>query len=83
MSLRVSILGIGKMGKKPFACFKYRSKAWVVAKIFDFNEDELKSLSKQYDVPYTLDAREALDEVDAAVIVTPLPAHTSIILNYV
>jgi len=50
-------------------------KGVVVAKIFDFNEDELKSLSEQYDVPYTLDAKEALEDVDAVIIVTPTSTH--------
>lgn len=74
MSLRVSILGIGKMGKNHLRVLSML-KGVVVAKIFDYNEDELKSLSKQYDIPYTLDAREALDEVDAAIIVTPTSTH--------
>jgi glyceraldehyde-3-phosphate dehydrogenase/erythrose-4-phosphate dehydrogenase len=44
MSLRVSILGIGKMGKNHLRVLSML-KGVVVAKIFDFNEDELKSLS--------------------------------------
>jgi predicted dehydrogenase len=50
-------------------------KGVVVAKIFDFNEDELKALSEQYGVPYTLDAEEALEDTDAAIIVTPTSTH--------
>ena len=74
MSLRVSILGIGKMGKNHLRVLSML-KGVVVAKIFDFNEDQLKSLSKQYDVPYTLDAKEALEDVDAVIIVTPTSTH--------
>ena len=74
MSLRVSILGIGKMGKNHLRVLSML-KGVVVAKIFDFNEDELKSLSEQYDVPYTLDAKEALEDVDAVIIVTPTSTH--------
>ena len=74
MSLRVSILGIGKMGKNHLRVLSML-KGVVVAKIFDFNEDELKSVSEQYDVPYTLDAKEALEDVDAVIIVTPTSTH--------
>lgn len=74
MSLRVAILGIGKMGKNHLRVLSML-KGVVVAKIFDFNEDELKSLSDQYDVPYTLDAKEALEDVDAVIIVTPTSTH--------
>ena len=74
MSLRVSILGIGKMGKNHLRVLSML-KGVVVAKIFDFNEDELKSLSEQYDMPYTLDAKEALEDVDAVIIVTPTSTH--------
>ncbi|MDG1166152.1 MAG: Gfo/Idh/MocA family oxidoreductase [Porticoccaceae bacterium] len=74
MSLRVSILGIGKMGKNHLRVLSML-KGVVVAKIFDFNEDELKSLSQQYSVPYTLNADEALENVDAAIIVTPTSTH--------
>ena len=59
MSLRVSILGIGKMGKNHLRVLSML-KGVVVAKIFDFNEDELKSLSAQYSEPYTLNADEEI-----------------------
>lgn len=74
MSLRVSILGIGKMGKNHLRILSML-KGVVVAKIFDFNEDELKLLSEQYGVPYTLCAEEALEGVDAVIIVTPTSTH--------
>ena len=74
MSLKVSILGIGNMGKNHLRILSML-KGVTVAKIFDFNEDALKSLSEQYDVPYTLDVNEALDNVDAAIIVTPTSTH--------
>lgn len=74
MSLRVSILGIGKMGKNHLRVLSML-KGVVVAKIFDFDEGELKALSEQYGVPYTLNAEEALEDVDAVVIVTPTSTH--------
>ena len=74
MGFRVSILGIGTMGKNHLRVLSML-KGVVVAKIFDFNEDELKSLSEQYGVPYTLNAEEALADVDAAIIVTPTSTH--------
>ena len=69
MSLRVSILGIGKMGKNHLRVLSML-KGVTVVKIFDFNEDVLTALSEQYNVPYTLDVNEALDNVDAVIIVT-------------
>tara|TARA_B100000780_G_scaffold258396_1_gene208734 strand:- start:47 stop:994 length:948 start_codon:yes stop_codon:yes gene_type:complete len=74
MSLKVSILGIGNMGKNHLRVLSML-KGVTVVKIFDFNEDALKLLSQQYDVPYTLDAGEALESVDAVIIVTPTSTH--------
>ena len=74
MSLKVSILGIGNMGKNHLRVLSML-KGVTVVKIFDFNEDALKLLSQQYDVPYTLDANDALENVDAVIIVTPTSTH--------
>ena len=74
MPLKVSILGIGKMGKNHLRILSML-KSVEVTNIFDFNEDELKSLSVQYGVPYTLDVKEALTNVDAVVIATPTSTH--------
>jgi predicted dehydrogenase len=74
VSLKVSILGIGNMGKNHLRVLSML-KGVTVVKIFDFNEDALKLLSQQYDVPYTLDAGEALENVDAVIIVTPTSTH--------
>jgi predicted dehydrogenase len=74
VSLRVSILGIGNMGKNHLRVLSML-KGVTVVKIFDFNENALKLLSQQYDVPYTLDVGEALENVDAVIIVTPTSTH--------
>ena len=74
MSLKVSILGIGNMGKNHLRVLSML-KGVTVVKIFDFNEGALKLLSQQYDVPYTLDAGEALENMDAVIIVTPTSTH--------
>lgn len=74
MILKVSILGIGNMGKNHLRVLSML-KGVKVEKIFDFNEEALKLLSKQYDVPYTTDAEKALDNIDAAIIVTPTSTH--------
>ena len=74
MPLKVSILGIGKMGKNHLRILSML-KGVEVTNIFDFNEGELKSLSVRYGVPYTLDVKEALADVDAVVIATPTSTH--------
>ena len=74
MSLKVSVLGIGNMGKNHLRILSML-KGVSISTIFDFNEEELKSLSKQYDVTYTLDINEALSDVDAVIIVTPTTTH--------
>jgi len=74
MSLKVSILGIGQMGKNHLRILSML-KDVVVKNIFDFNEVELKLLSAKYDVPYTLNIDEALQDVDAVIIVTPTSTH--------
>ena len=74
MSLRVSILGIGNMGKNHLRVLSILRGVTIV-KIFDFNEEALKLLSEEYDVSYTTNAEEALEGVDAAIIVTPTSTH--------
>jgi predicted dehydrogenase len=74
MSLKVSILGIGSMGKNHLRIMSML-KGVTVVKLFDLDESALKLLSQQYDVPYTLDASEAIENVDAIIIVTPTSTH--------
>ena len=74
MSLKVSILGIGSMGKNHLRVMSML-KGVTVVKLFDSDEGALKVLSQQYDVPYTLDATEAIENVDAVFIVTPTSTH--------
>ncbi len=74
MPLRVSILGIGSMGRNHLRVLNML-KGVEIAYIFDFNEDELKKLSEQYQVPYTTDVDIALVGIDAVVIVTPTSTH--------
>ena len=50
-------------------------KGVKVEKIFDLNEEALKLLSKQYDVPYTTDIEKAIENIDAVIIVTPTNTH--------
>jgi len=74
VALRVSIFGIGLMGRNHLRVLSML-KDVEIAYIFDFNESELKKLSEQYQVPYTLNSKEALTNVDAVVIVTPTSTH--------
>lgn len=74
MSLKVAILGIGNMGRNHLRILSML-KHVEVTNIFDFNEDELKKLSEQYQVPYTTDVNVAISGVDAVVIVTPTSTH--------
>ena len=74
MTLKVSILGVGNMGKNHLRILSML-KSVEVTNIFDVNEDALRELSKQYNVPYTVDADEAIDSAEAVVIVTPTTTH--------
>ena len=74
MTLKVAILGIGNMGRNHLRILSMLKNV-EVTHIFDFNEDELKKLSEQYQVPYTTDANVAISGADAVVIVTPTSTH--------
>ncbi len=74
MPLKVAILGIGNMGRNHLRILSML-KDVEVTNIFDFNEDELKKLSTQYQVPYTTDVNTAISGADAVVIVTPTSTH--------
>jgi predicted dehydrogenase len=74
MTLKVAILGVGNMGKNHLRVLNML-RGVEVKNVFDFDEERLKSLSLQYQVPYTTDANVAIEGVDAVVIVTPTSTH--------
>ncbi len=74
MTLRVSIFGLGKMGRNHLRVLSML-KNIEIAYIFDLDELALKKLSEQYQVPYTTNAKEAIANVDAVVVVTPTSTH--------
>ena len=74
MPLKIAILGIGSMGRNHLRVL-CMLKDVEVTHIFDFNENELKKLSEQYQVAYTTDASVAITGADAVVIVTPTSTH--------
>ena len=51
--LKIALLGIGNMGKNHLRILSML-KGVEICSIFDVNESELKKLSAQYNVPYTL-----------------------------
>ena len=74
MSLRISILGMGSMGKNHLRVLSMLDGV-TINKIFDTNEPELKLLSHRYGISYTTNIDEALADIDAVVIVTPTSTH--------
>jgi len=74
MELRISILGVGRMGKNHLRVLSMLEGV-KVNKIFDINEAELQKISTEYGVQYTLDAKEAIKDADAVIIVTPTSTH--------
>lgn len=74
MSLKVSILGLGKMGVNHLRTLSLLKEA-DIQYIFDFEEATLKKLSSEYNVAYTLDFNEAVQGCDAVYIVTPTSTH--------
>jgi predicted dehydrogenase len=72
--IKVSILGIGKMGKNHLRILNMLKNVQI-EKIFDLNEEALIQLSKQYNVDYTTDVDDAVSGVDAVLIVTPTSTH--------
>lgn len=74
MTAKVSILGLGKMGLNHLRTLSLLKEV-KIQYIFDSNEDVLKQLSLQYDVPYTTDLDRAIEGCDAVYIVTPTVTH--------
>ncbi|MDA9256712.1 Gfo/Idh/MocA family oxidoreductase [Pseudomonadales bacterium] len=74
MAVKIALLGIGSMGKNHLRVLSML-RGVEICRIFDVNESELKKLSAQYSVPYTLNLDEAIDGVDAVVIVTSTSTH--------
>jgi len=74
MTVKVSILGLGNMGRNHLRVLSML-KGVDVAYIFDQDEATLRSLSKQYKVSPTQDPVQAIEAADAVVIVTPTSTH--------
>lgn len=74
MTLKVSLLGTGMMGKNHLRVLDLL-RGVEISQIFDINENELKDLSRQYSIPYTLDIEEAIEGVDAVIIATSTSTH--------
>jgi predicted dehydrogenase len=74
VTIRVSILGVGSMGKNHLRVLSMLNSV-AITNIFDTNEAELKLLSDRFNVPYTTDIDKALLDIDAVVIVTPTSTH--------
>tara|TARA_B100000767_G_scaffold265876_1_gene282478 strand:+ start:2141 stop:3082 length:942 start_codon:yes stop_codon:yes gene_type:complete len=74
MTVKVSILGIGKMGANHLRTLSLLKTA-DIQYIFDYDEVALKKLSDEFNVPYTMDLNEAIKGCDAVYIVTPTSTH--------
>lgn len=74
MTLKISILGLGNMGRNHLRVLSML-KGVEVAYIFDHDEATLASLSKQYKVLATQDPVQAIEAADAVIIVTPTSTH--------
>jgi predicted dehydrogenase len=82
MTIKVSLLGIGNMGRNHLRVLSLLKDVEVVS-VFDVNEVQLKKIAEQYKVPYTTDADEAISLADAVVIVTPTSTHYEYFLKCV
>lgn len=74
MTIKIAILGVGTMGRNHLRILSIL-KDVDVSYIFDVDKVLLKNLSDEYNVPFTTDACEAIEGVDAVVIVTPTSTH--------
>ena len=74
MVIKVSILGLGNMGRNHLRVLSMLKGA-DIAYVYDVNPDTLQALSAQYNVPYTDDPITAIEAADAVVIVTPTTTH--------
>ena len=82
MAIKISLLGIGNMGRNHLRILSLLKNVEVVS-IFDVNEIELKKISELYNVPYTINADEAISLADAVVVVTPTSTHFEYFLKCV
>jgi len=82
MSLRVGVIGVGRMGKL-HARVLSEMKGVELACVVDTNESAARAVARQRDCGYLTDAREAVDVLDAAVIAVPTLSHLQVARPFV
>ncbi|HEY4607878.1 MAG TPA: Gfo/Idh/MocA family oxidoreductase, partial [Ilumatobacteraceae bacterium] len=60
MTLRIAILGVGRIGKMHAELVARRVPGASLAMVQDINADAASGVGQQFDVPFTTDAEEVL-----------------------
>lgn len=76
--INIALIGTGFLGSRHLKTLHHlRGKANLVA-ICDHHPDNVKTLARQYNVPYITDYKELLGKIDAVSICTPTITHAEI-----
>jgi predicted dehydrogenase len=75
--LSIAVIGVGNLGQHHARLLHECDQAHLVA-IVDCVEERARTLGDQLQIPFVMDYREVLDQVDAVSIVTPTVTHHEI-----
>ena len=78
-NIKIGAIGLGRLGLKHAENCAFKIPGAELAAICDMNEDKLKEVQKDWNVPYTYtsyDEMIANEELDAVVITSPSHLHT-------
>src|SRR4029078_8356671 len=82
MTLRIAILGVGRIGKMHAELVARRVPGAALAMVQDINADAAANVGQQFDVPFTTDVDEVLGaaDVDAVAICSSTDTHVPLLI---
>src|SRR3954471_19579032 len=82
MTLRIAILGVGRIGKMHAELVARRVPGAALAMVQDINADAAASVGRQFDVPFATDVDEVLglEDVDAVAICSSTDSQVPLLI---
>ena len=82
MTLRIAVLGVGRIGKMHAELIARRVPGAALAMVQDINADAAAAVGGQFDVPFTTDVDEVLgsSDVDAVAICSSTDTHVPLMI---
>ena len=79
--MKVAVIGVGHLGKEHARIYHQLPDAELVA-VVDTNEDQAKSIARNYNVKALTDYRSILGEVEAVSVASPTSTHFEIARDF-